>query len=207
MTSASKDTASVLTRERRVRAINTLKYLAKMPYRAFRRASIERRLSHLPDGRGWRTAISPALHISIMRGLIDYRYRDIPMQKHPVEIALYLQLIWEAKPRTIFEIGSLAGGSAVWMADTLNSFGIDGRVISIDLTPPSPSYKPRNVAFLQGDQNALAATLPPDFIVTLPRPWLVVEDAAIIMHLRLRSCASSIRSCSLVNTLSSRMGM
>lgn len=165
------------TNERR-RAINALKYIIKMPYRAFRRAGIERRLPPLPNGRGWRTGISPALHISIMEGLIDYRYRDIAMQKHPVEIALYLQLIWEVKPRTILEIGSLSGGSAVWMADTLNSFGVDGRVVSIDLTPPSPAYRPVNVAFLRGDQNALAATLTADFIAALPRPWLVIEDAS-----------------------------
>jgi cephalosporin hydroxylase len=101
--------------------IQALKDAVKMPYRALRRAGIERRLAPLPYGRSWRTEIPPALHI--------YRYRDITMQKHPVEIALYLRLIWEVKPRTIIEVGSLSGGSAVWMADTLNSFGIDGKVI------------------------------------------------------------------------------
>ncbi len=165
-------------KEQRRRAINVLKYIVKMPYRAFRRAGIERRLPPLPDGRGWRTAISPALHISIMRGLIDYRYRDIPTQKHPVEIALYMRLIWELKPRTIIEIGSLFGGSAIWMADTLNSYGIEGRVISIDQKPPSPPYKPMNVSFMQGDQNNLVATLTDELIATLPRPWLIIEDAS-----------------------------
>jgi cephalosporin hydroxylase len=169
---------SLLTKEQRRRAISALKFVVKMPYRAFRRAGIERRLPPLPNGRGWRTAISPALHISIMRGLIDYRYRDIPMQKHPVEIALYMRLIWELKPRTIIEIGSFLGGSAVWMADTLNSYSAESRVISIDRTPPSPPYKPPNVRFVQGDQNNLAATLTDDLIATLPRPWLVIEDAS-----------------------------
>lgn len=158
--------------------IQALKDAVKMPYRALRRAGIERRLPPLPGGRGWRTAIPPALHISIMRGSVDYRYRDIPMQKHPVEIALYMRLIWEVKPCTIIEVGSLSGGSAVWMADTLNSFGIDGKIISIDLTPPSPSYAPDNVRFLRGDSNDLGATLPADLLRNLPRPWLVIEDAS-----------------------------
>src|SRR5262249_34994333 len=65
-------------------------------------------------------------------------YRDVPMLKHPVEVALYMRLIWETKPRTIFEIGSSAGGAAVWMSDLLKTFGIDGQIISIDLKPPAP---------------------------------------------------------------------
>lgn len=149
-----------------------------MPYRALRRAGIERQFPPLPNGRGWRTAIPPALHISIMRGIIDYCYRDITMQKHPVEIALYMRLIWEVKPQTIIEIGSLSGGAAVWMADTLNNFGIDGKVFSVDLTPPSPAYMPDNVSFIQGDANDLASALSPDFLSTLRRPWLVIEDAS-----------------------------
>jgi cephalosporin hydroxylase len=157
--------------------LDTLKYIVKMPYRIARRSSIDRRLGRLPDGRGWRTAITPTLHVSIMRGMINYAYRDIPMQKHPMDMALYTRLIWETKPRTIIEIGSYEGGSAVWMADMIKSFGIDGRVVSIDIAPPTPKYTPENVLFLQGDSSELHKTLTSDYIESLPRPWLVIEDA------------------------------
>jgi len=100
------------------------------------------------------------------------------MQKHPVEIALYMQLLWRIKPAVIIEIGTLAGGAAVWMGDLLNIFGIDGRVISVDLEPPAPSYTPKNVRFLRGDANNLGTTLDPEFLRALPRPWLVIEDAS-----------------------------
>jgi len=100
------------------------------------------------------------------------------MQKHPVDIALYMRLIWQLKPRTIIEIGSFAGGSAAWIGDTLRTFGIDGQVISIDLTPPKPTYQPSNVKFVQGDQNNLSLTLTPTVIAKLPHPWLVIEDAS-----------------------------
>ena len=63
------------------------------------------------------------------------------------------------------------------MADILKTFGIDGRVISIDLRPPTPIYAPSNVAFLRGDANDLSPTLTPELIATLPHPWLVIEDA------------------------------
>lgn len=164
--------------EQRRRVINTIKYLVKLPYRAFRRAGIDRRFLALPNKRGWRSAIPLSLHVSLYRGIVDYQYRGIAMQKHPVEIALYPQLLWELKPRSIIEIGSLSGGSAAWLADTLNTFGIDGRVISIDLTTPSPSYIPANVSFLRGDANDLASTLGADLLNVLPRPWLVIEDAS-----------------------------
>jgi len=100
------------------------------------------------------------------------------MQKHPVDIALYMRLIWELKPRTVIEIGSGAGGSAAWIGDTLKAFGVDAQVISIDLTPPKPIYQPSNVTFMKGDQNDLSATLTPTLIARLPGPWLVIEDAS-----------------------------
>jgi cephalosporin hydroxylase len=181
MTSLRETIKSHLTPEqtRRARhAINAIRYAVNAPYRLFRRTGIERRLPALPNGRNWRTAIPPGLHISVTQGQIEYLYRGIVMQKHPVEIALYMQLIWETKPRTIIEIGAQAGGSAVWLADTLKNFEVDGQVISVDLRPPSPAYKPANVRFLRGDANDLGSTLTPDFLATLPRPWMVIEDAS-----------------------------
>lgn len=117
------------------------------------------------------------MQVSFYRGLIKYRHRDVPMQKHPIELALYPRLVWALKPRTIIEIGSFAGGSAAWFADMLTGYGIDGRVVSVDITPPSPSYQPQKVMFLKGSTMDLGATLAPDFLAALPRPWLVIEDA------------------------------
>jgi cephalosporin hydroxylase len=154
-------------------------YLAKLPYRAFRRAGIERRLPLLAGGRGWRSLIPLKLHVAITQGLVDYRYRDIPMEKHPIEMALYTRLLWELKPRSIIEIGTKAGGSATWFSDQLRIFGIDGQVVSVDLYPPPRSKRlPDSVSLLRGDANDLAPTLTPDFLKMLPRPWLVVEDAS-----------------------------
>jgi cephalosporin hydroxylase len=147
------------------------------PWRVIWRAQIKN-YEPLPNGRNWRTAISPALHFSLQRGIISYRYRDIPMLKHPVEIALYMRLIWETRPGTIIEIGTQSGGAAVWMADMLNLFGIDGQVVSIDLNPPRPSHVPSNVKFLEGDANDIGVALTPTKLSSFPRPWLVIEDSA-----------------------------
>jgi len=136
-----------------------------------------RNLPKLPNGRTWRTDLSNKLLWSLQDGTLGYEYRDIPMLKQPFEVALYMRLIWETKPGTIFEIGSSAGGAAVWMSDLLKTFGIDGQIVSIDLKPPAPPYHPNNVAFLRGNAHDLAPTLPPAFLTQQPRPWLVIEDA------------------------------
>ena len=80
----------------------------------------------LPGGRHSRGEFPVDLNWKLQRGTINYRYRDVPMLKHPVEVALYMRLIWETRPATIVEIGSQSGGAAVWMADLLNLFGIPG---------------------------------------------------------------------------------
>jgi cephalosporin hydroxylase len=159
------------------RAINVFE-TACPPLRSIRQALVKLNWPELPGGRSWRTAIPPVLLHSLVEGAISYRYRDIPMQKHPIEIALYMRLLWEIRPATIIEIGALEGGAAVWMGDLLDTFGIDGRVISIDLRPPNPSYAPSNVKFLYGDANNLEATVGSDFFLSLPRPWLIIEDAS-----------------------------
>lgn len=175
-----KNIKSVLTKHQRKRvrrAINALETICP-PLRSARQSIVQLNWPRLPGGRTWKTTIPPVLLHSFVEGAVDYRYRDIPMQKHPVEIALYMRLLWAVKPATIIEIGSLAGGAAVWMGDLLKTFAIDGRVISVDLQPPTPSNAPPNVKFLRGDANNLGATLDPEFLVSLPRPWLIIEDAS-----------------------------
>ena len=69
-------------------------------------------------------------------------WKGLRIDKSPLELALYPQLIYELKPRAIVELGADAGGSAVWLADQLELFQVDGRVYSVDidldkLAPPA----------------------------------------------------------------------
>ena len=140
-----------------------------------------RNLPKLPNRRKWRTDLSNALLWSCQGGTLAYQYRDIPMLKQPFEVALYMRLIWETKPGTIIEIGTHPGGAAVWMSDLLETFGIDGQIVSIDLQPPAPAYHPRNVSFMRGDAHDLAPTLPRELLAQFRRPWLIIEDADILL--------------------------
>lgn len=102
-----------------------------------------------------------------------YTYRGRPLLKNPFDLAIYPLLLERLRPRTLIEIGSHRGGSALWFADQRD----DLRVWSIDLEPPADAVHPR-VTFLRGDASNLDATLTPAFLDAIERPLLVVEDSS-----------------------------
>lgn len=112
----------------------------------------------------------------IQNGTMMYSYKGIPTYKSPFDIALYQLLLWEQKPRTLIEIGSKWGGSALWLSDVLRSYGVDCAIHSIDIQPPENCEFP-GVVFHQGDGRMLAETLSFDFLARMDRPLMVIEDA------------------------------
>ena len=100
----------------------------------------------------------------------------LPLLKNPFDLALYPLLLWRTKPRTLFEIGSKDGGSALWMGDLFDTFGIDGHIYSLDVFKVESVSHPR-VTFLQGDGRDLGPSFRRDMMASLPRPFLVIEDA------------------------------
>ncbi len=123
-----------------------------------------------------RTDIPYDLLMKIQTGTLAFSYKGVPMLKNPFDLALYSRLLWDLKPRTIVEIGSNAGGSALWFADQSAIMGIPARVISVDITPVE-NVRHAAVTFLAGDGRDLGAVLPRGALAELPRPLLVVEDA------------------------------
>ncbi len=123
-----------------------------------------------------RSAIPYDLLMSIQEGAMAWRHRGLPTFKNPFDLALYPLLLDELKPRTLIEIGSHAGGSALWFADTAAALGVELVVHSVDLVPPVETAAPR-VTFHAGDGRNLGATFARDLLASLPKPWLVVEDA------------------------------
>jgi hypothetical protein len=87
-------------------------FQVKRPYRALRKWWTGWTLRPLPDGREWRSLLSNRLHISIMRGQLGYMYRGMRCVRNPFDLALYLLILQELKPRTVIEIGSKEGGHA-----------------------------------------------------------------------------------------------
>lgn len=103
------------------------------------------------------------------------RWRGIPLMKNVFDFAMYPALIAELRPRSVFEVGSGLGASALWFADNLEFCGIDGLVYTADIAKAAIEH-PR-VHFFQGDCSDPQHLFDPDLLQSAPRPWLVVEDA------------------------------
>ena len=121
--------------------------------------------------------IPAAVLDQIQVGVGNTRYRGLAFLKSPFDIALYLQLIGRLRPETVIEIGTYEGGSALWFADMLTLHGTAARIVSIDFLRPSKISDSR-IAFLIGNALHLDRILTPEFLGSLPHPWLVIEDSA-----------------------------
>jgi cephalosporin hydroxylase len=121
------------------------------------------------------SAIPKLLLDSIQRGHMAYTYKGIPTLKNPFDWALYPLLLWEARPKTIIEVGSFQGGSTAWLADTMRAYGFPFQIHSIDKNEVTLQLP--DVIFHRGDANLLERSFSPDFMRSLARPLLVIEDS------------------------------
>jgi cephalosporin hydroxylase len=104
-------------------------------------------------------------------------WKGQPLFKTVFDFSLYSMMIWDVKPRSLIEIGSGTGASAVWMADLAHGFGLDAHVYSMDIDKPDLDYA--GVTFIEGDSNNIAATFSADMLDGLPHPWILIEDAHV----------------------------
>jgi cephalosporin hydroxylase len=114
--------------------------------------------------------------LAIQKGIMRYTYKGIDCFKSPFDLALYQRLIWDVRPRTIVEIGTWRGGSGLWFADLLTTYGIDGHVHSLDIAEQPQWIDPR-ITFHRGDVMRVSELLPASWVRTLPQPLLVIEDS------------------------------
>ncbi len=110
------------------------------------------------------------------------RYRGFDICKCPIDYVLYHQMFDMVKPKTVIELGTLSGGMAIWMADTLGLLGVEANVYSMDIDTSNRSelvnkLKPENVTFLQGDSFEIEKTFTDEFLKNLPHPWVFIDDA------------------------------
>ena len=119
------------------------------------------------------------------KGRFYVTYRGCNLISSPEDYVLYHQLFWYVKPKTIIELGTCEGGSAVWFGDQLKLLDIpDGHVYTMDIDPSllgegAKKLNPDNVTFLEGDCNKIEETFTPEILSKLPHPWVVIDDAHI----------------------------
>tara|TARA_R100000742_G_C4264360_1_gene82274 strand:+ start:33 stop:1172 length:1140 start_codon:yes stop_codon:yes gene_type:complete len=106
------------------------------------------------------------------------KWKEYDLYKTANDLALYSMLLNEVKPEVIVELGSGAGGSAVWMADICKSLGLDCHIFSYDIKKPSFNYN--DVTFIEFDINTLDIDKGLPLINSLnSKRTLVIEDAHV----------------------------
>lgn len=127
--------------------------------------------------RSFKTAFTAPILDTYQAGVMSYTYRGIRCLKSPIDIAIYMKLLWDLKPKLVLEIGSHSGGSAMLLADILRSFGLDTPVISIDLEPPK-GITEDGITFLEGDVTDLEKVFDMHGLDRYSHPWFITEDSA-----------------------------
>lgn len=133
--------------------------------------------SRLALTRPLQTALSTEAWRGIHRGVMQQRYKGRRFGLNPFDQYLYMSLIETLRPATIIEVGTYEGGRALWMADQMRAFGLNGRVLALDLAPPKGLSDPL-IEVLEANAFELTEVLTHELLAELPRPWLVIEDAA-----------------------------
>lgn len=108
---------------------------------------------------------------------MQHTYKGVRCLKSPIDIAIYMRILWDLKPSFILEIGSHSGGSALLLADFAEVMGLDANVISVDLSKPQGVQHPR-VRFVEGDVCNLESVFEKEKLSLQPHPWFVTEDSA-----------------------------
>lgn len=130
-----------------------------------------------PVPRGFETCFDKDFLKGYHKGTMEYTYKGVSCLKDPIDLALYMKLIWEVKPATIVEIGSFKGGSAVFFKDLSEIYGIETEVVTVDFRAIQDHGDPR-IRFIQADALNLQDSDLHAALEDLPRPWLILEDSA-----------------------------
>jgi cephalosporin hydroxylase len=119
-------------------------------------------------------------------------YAGVPLSKFPEDLRTYEHLLWETRADTVIEIGTQAGGSALWFRDRLltnrryGRTGRDPRVISVDLTHASarefldradPDWR-EAISLVEGDVREPAVADQVARLVPEGARCFVIEDSA-----------------------------
>jgi cephalosporin hydroxylase len=127
--------------------------------------------------RSFKTAFDLAFLSEYHRGTMNYTYKGISCLKDPIDLALYIKLIWELKPKAIIEIGSFHGGSAVLYADLCKMYCLETQVITVDFRAIQ-GHSDHQTRFIQADALHLEQSELHSALDSMPRPWLIIEDSA-----------------------------
>ena len=85
-------------------------------------------------------------------------WMGIPIQKCPLDLWVYQNIMHELRPNLIIETGTYLGGSALFLAHLCDLLH-NGKIVTVDITVYDPRPKHDRILYLKGrsvDQNVVA---------------------------------------------------
>ncbi len=125
-----------------------------------------------------RSDIPKYLALKMQAGIMSYKYRGIKTLKCPFDLAIYTELLAELRPRTIVEFGSNMGGSALWLADTVQALQLSETTIYTLDVAYLHEYKDHRINYLHCDVSDIRAHLPDTLVGKWQHPLLMIDDAS-----------------------------
>lgn len=113
------------------------------------------------------------------------RYRNhwkgVSILKDSHQMTLLQNVLYEIRPKTIFELGAYKGSSAVFIADYMDLISKEYKILSFDydLKQLHPDCKKdKRIQFIEADLYNEKETLNEE-LMSLPHPWVVIEDCHV----------------------------
>jgi cephalosporin hydroxylase len=75
-------------------------------------------------------------------------WMDVPVQKNPMDLWVYQELLYQVRPDVIIETGTLYGGSARYLCDVGNLIVTGMKVITVDIRPLTEIRHPHIIQFI-----------------------------------------------------------
>lgn len=121
---------------------------------------------------------------AIYPGKYSARYRSSSILKGPIDQMVLREMLQVLTPKSIIELGTFTGGSALFIDDVMNKTGVDYIIYSLDenstlrdsIVTDSVTDK---VKFIEGSTNNIDTVFPTSMLARLPRPLLVIEDSHV----------------------------
>ncbi|MEM8554129.1 MAG: CmcI family methyltransferase [Pseudomonadota bacterium] len=134
-----------------------------------------------PLPRPFGSTFTPDILSAYHAGVMKYQYRGVTCLKSPIDLAIYMMILFDKTPGTIVEIGSFHGGAAMFYRDITRAWGLNTQIITVDFR--SNQYQEGQIGsdgieFIQTDALKLEGSALEKRLETAPRPWLVIEDSA-----------------------------
>jgi cephalosporin hydroxylase len=83
----------------------------------------------------------------------DTYWFGVPVQKCPLDLWVYQEILFEVRPSLIVEAGTAQGGSALFLSSICELLG-HGRIVTIDVEVPEPRPEVARLTYLTGSSTA-----------------------------------------------------